>query len=143
MKEMTYQEIIDAYGHCIFSPVGKSMLPLIKEGIDTVKLVKMSHPLKKYDVILYQRADGHYILHRIVSVHDQGLDLMGDNQWTIEKNVQLSQVIAILEGVYHKEKYIPVSSLSYRLYVKRHMWFSWLRRILYFIKRVFSKIFKK
>ena len=143
MKEMTYQEIIDLYGECIFAPVGKSMLPLIREGLDTVRLIKVNRPFKKYDVILYQRANGQFVLHRIVRVHQQGLDLMGDNQWSIERDVDPKQVIALMSGIYRQEKYIPCTSLPYRLYARRRVCFRWGRKFIYVIKRFGKKILKK
>lgn len=143
VHKMTYQEIIDTYGECIFSPVGTSMLPLIKEGTDTVKLVKIYRPLKKYDVILYKRIDGHYVLHRIVKVHRNTFDMIGDNQWSIEKDIQPQQIVALLEGIYHNEKYISVEALSYKFYVRRRILFRWIHRILYRLKVMLKKCRKK
>lgn len=139
MKKMTYQEIIDTYEECIFSPVGNSMLPLIQEGLDTVQLIKVSRKLKKNDVILYLRADGRYVLHRIVRVHKNGFDLLGDNQVAIERNVQQSQVIALLVGIYKKEKYLPTTSFLYRFYVKKQFWVRVMRSIKISIKKCIKK----
>lgn len=143
MQKMTYKDIIEAQGQCIFSPVGKSMLPLIKEGIDTVKLVKISRPLMKYDVILYLRDNGQYVLHRIIRVHGQGFDLVGDNQFAVEKNVKHEQVIALLDGVYKGEKYISTTSFTYLVYLKRTVWFRFIRKFISRIKRLIKKIFIK
>lgn len=141
MKEMSYQKIIDTYGECIFSPVGSSMLPLIREGLDTVKLIKPVAPIKKYDVILYLRKDGHYVLHRVVDIRDNGLSLLGDNQWNIETDIQPNQVIAILAGVYRREKYMSVQSFRYRLYVCRRSATKPIRKLIYICKKVLKKFF--
>ena len=49
-----------------FAPKGRSMLPMIREGRDTVTLCAVDRPLKKYDIGFYRRRDGQYVLHRIV-----------------------------------------------------------------------------
>ena len=40
------------------------MLPMLREGKDSVVLSKISEPLRKYDVVLYQRRNGQYVLIR-------------------------------------------------------------------------------
>ncbi|HNZ50643.1 MAG TPA: S24/S26 family peptidase, partial [Bacilli bacterium] len=94
MNGMTYQEIIDKYGGFVYYPVGTSMLPLIREGLDSVKLVAINDNIKKYDVLLYKRNNHQFVLHRVVKVHHDSYDFMGDNQWVIEKNIKRSQIIA-------------------------------------------------
>ena len=49
-----------------FSPKGVSMLPFIREGKDSVVISPVTEGLKKYDVVLYKRDSGQYVLHRIV-----------------------------------------------------------------------------
>ena len=51
-----------------FSPRGISMLPMLRQGKDSVILSPLPENLRKYDIPLYQREDGKYILHRIVEV---------------------------------------------------------------------------
>ena len=63
-----------------FSPKGISMLPMLRQGKDTVTLSPIVGKLKKYDLPLYQRQDGKYVLHRIVKVKDGFFTMAGDNQ---------------------------------------------------------------
>ena len=44
---------------------GGSMSPFLAHGRDTGCLSKVDRPLKRGDMILYQRDSGKYILHRI------------------------------------------------------------------------------
>ena len=46
---------------------GTSMLPMLTPQRDTVYLEKCTQALKSGDVILYRRATGEFILHRIIS----------------------------------------------------------------------------
>ena len=49
-----------------FSPRGVSMLPMLRQERDTIELSPIVGRLKKYDLPLYQRESGQYVLHRIV-----------------------------------------------------------------------------
>ena len=47
------------------------MLPLLREGVDSVML-SLAEEIKKYDMVLYQRDDGQFVLHRVVGIEDSG-----------------------------------------------------------------------
>ena len=49
-----------------FSPRGVSMLPMLRQGRDSVVLSPAPKQLRKYDLPLYRRDDGSYVLHRVV-----------------------------------------------------------------------------
>lgn len=59
---------------------GSSMVPFFREG-DTVYLDSVPQKLHIGDIVLYTRASGDYILHRIVSVSSNGkFAVLGDAQ---------------------------------------------------------------
>ena len=59
---------------------GSSMVPFFREG-DTVYLDSVPPKLHVGDIVLYTRASGDYILHRIVSVSSNGrFTILGDAQ---------------------------------------------------------------
>ena len=58
------------YGYGLFQTVGDSMEPLLHNRISTVLIEIPKSPLKKYDVALYRRPRGEYVLHRVVKVLD-------------------------------------------------------------------------
>ncbi|MBQ8907237.1 MAG: S24/S26 family peptidase [Clostridia bacterium] len=116
-------------------PMGRSMLPLLKEGRDSVMLVAPS--LKKWekgDMLLYRRTDGAFVLHRVVAVAADGsLTMRGDSQYYDEKGVLPSQVIALVCGFYQKGHYRDCdSSLPYRFYL-------WRRAVSYPFRRFFVR----
>jgi len=139
MKEMTYQEIIDKMGGFIYYPVGTSMLPLIRESLDSVKLIAIHRPIKKYDVVLYKRDNDKYILHRVVKTHHNCFDMIGDNQLAIEKNITREQIIAILDGIYQQDKFVSIHSFHYKLYVRSRFWVRLWRKFLNRMRRCFRK----
>ncbi len=123
-----------------FTPRGTSMLPMILGGRDQVVLAPITAPLKKYDLPLYQRKSGQYVLHRIVEA-GQTYTCIGDNQFAYEPGVAREQMLAVVVGFVRKGKTWSVDSLAYRMYCRlwhcsrglRHFWIrgvSWLRRHL-------------
>lgn len=100
-----------------FSPRGISMLPMLRQGIDTVVLSPLPEKLKKYDLPLYQRDDGKYILHRIVKVSDT-YTCIGDNQFELEPGVRHDQMIALVTGFTRGDKEHHVTEPMYQLYCR-------------------------
>ena len=107
----------------VIGPKGTSMLPLIRQGTDFVELSPLPEKLKKYDLPLYQRPSGQYVLHRIVRAGET-YTCIGDNQLVLEKNVSHEWMIALVTAVYRGEKRVPVKAFSYKLYSR--LW-HWLR----------------
>ena len=98
-----------------FSPHGISMLPMLRQGKDKVVLSPVTGCLKKYDLPLYQRDNGNYVLHRIVAVGDT-YTCVGDNQYELERGVRQDQLIAVVTAFVRDGKEIPVTAIGYRLY---------------------------
>lgn len=98
---------------------GNSMSPLWHHLQNSVVLTKCDpQKLKKGDVPLYRRADGHYVLHRIVMVHDDCFDLAGDAQTQIEYGLEKFRVIAVTKAFYKNEKLVDCSDFRYKTYEK-------------------------
>lgn len=126
-----------------FSPRGISMLPMLRQGIDSVVLSPLPERLKKYDLPLYQRDDGKYILHRIVKAGET-YTCIGDNQFEFEPNVRHDQMIAVVTAFYRGDEFHSVTETAYRVYCRfwhysrglRHFW----RRAKGWIRRHIKKI---
>ncbi len=146
-SSISYRDIMENNDFYIATPVGTSMMPLIRERIDTVKLVKPKEKLEKYDVILYERPNKVYVLHRIIKIKqkkDEDLYVLcGDNQVILEKYVKKEQVIAVMEGYFRGERYIPKEDNDYKKYVKRRVRSRKWRKLRTLLSRVYHKIFKK
>ena len=98
-----------------FSPRGISMLPMLHQGVDTVTLSPLPDMLRKYDLPLYRRDDGHFVLHRIVRAGDT-YTCCGDNQYVYESGLRRDQMLALVTAFTHKGKTVPVTHPGYRLY---------------------------
>lgn len=130
-----------AQGHTVrFSPRGVSMLPMLRQGIDSVVFSPLPEKLKKYDLPLYQRDNGHYVLHRIVEA-GKTYTCVGDNQFELEHGLRRDQMIALVTEFYREGRKYSVNGFGYRIYCRfwhysrpiRHFWrrgIGWLRRHL-------------
>jgi len=120
MNKSTFEEIIEKDGKLIYTNSGDSMMPLIKEGRDLIIIKKASGRLKKYDVPLYKRDTGQYVLHRIIKVRQDDYVICGDNRVNKEYGITDRHIIGVLTAVVRKGREISVSDWRYRIYV--HLW---------------------
>ena len=109
-----FRERLDKGQTVRFMPRGISMLPMLRQGIDSVVLSPLPEKLKKYDLPLYQRPNGKYILHRIVDVGDT-YTCLGDNQYKKEFGVEHPWMIGVVTAFYRGEKYHSVNELGYQI----------------------------
>ena len=137
MNNISYRELLETKDYYIATPIGTSMMPLIRARIDTVKLVKPNRELKKYDVILYQRKDNTYVLHRIIKVKKNSYVLCGDNQFTKEYNVTFDMVIGVMDGFFRGEEYISNDNIEYIKYYKKRVRNRIFRKFKYYLKKIF------
>ena len=72
---------------------GNSMKPLLRDRVSSVRLTRPDD-LKKGDIVLFLRGDGHYVLHRILCSHGGLYDIVGDNQTVPDRNIPEENVIA-------------------------------------------------
>ncbi|MBP3362174.1 MAG: S24/S26 family peptidase [Clostridia bacterium] len=129
------QEQLRAGGSFCFGPKGVSMLPLIHQGKDTVMIAPISGKLKKYDIPLYRRANGQFVLHRVVAVRKDGYVMCGDNQYVREYGVKDEQLIGVLAEIRTPEKIIKVTDAEYKKYCKKRVRRQFVRGKLSVLKR--------
>ncbi len=138
MNRLSYEEILNRDGKYIFTPVGTSMLPLLRQHRDTVLVEKKIKRLKKYDVALYKRKNGEYVLHRIMKVGENDYTFCGDNHTTLEKGVKEEQVLGVMTAFWRDEKKIETTAFSYKLYTKIWCLSLNLRKVMLVVKRIFK-----
>ena len=135
------REVIDSDGEFRLYPRGTSMLPLLRQGVDSVALVKAGKT-KRGDLLFYQRQSGQYVLHRVVSVRRDGtLWFSGDNHMTVEKGIEQGQIIASTTAVFRGEKRKECTAFGMRVYAKM-MTFALSKGSLLFLRRA-RRLFKK
>ena len=115
-----FEDVIERDGRLIYTNVGDSMRPLIRQDRDILIIEKPQGRLKKYDVPLYRRDNGQYVLHRVLKVRPNDYVICGDNRYTKEYGITDRHIIGILTAVVRDGKEISVTDWKYRLYV--HVW---------------------
>ena len=128
MYKSSIEEELNSKGELVYTNVGDSMSPLIRPEGDIIIIKKCSGRLKKYDIPLYKRANGKYILHRVMKVRKDGTYIMcGDNRWRREKGIKDENVLGILSSVVRNGKENDLCGFRYSLYL-----FFWCR--LYYLR---------
>ena len=117
-NEKNIEKALKDNGFLVCPVVGDSMLPMLNQTRDLVKLVPVNGILKKYDLPLYRRPDGTLVLHRIIEVRKNYYIICGDNRKNPEK-VPHGWVIAVTEGYYKDGTYIPCTDPGYIEYVEK------------------------
>lgn len=120
MTNSSFEEQLARTGKLIYTNKGDSMMPLIKQDRDLLIIEPVHGRLKKYDVPLYRRDSGQYVLHRILKVRKDDYVICGDNRWCKEYGITDRHIIGVLTGIVRSGKEISVNDWKYRLYV--HVW---------------------
>lgn len=81
---------------------GNSMSPFLIHGRDTVYLSRLTRPVRRGDILLYQRRNGAYILHRVWKVEKDSYTMVGDAQVELEPGIRDDQIIAIVTAADRK-----------------------------------------
>lgn len=117
---MSLEELIAVRGYIVYSNVGVSMMPLLRQRRDIIE-IKKKEPGRchKYDVVLYKRGEK-YILHRILRVNPDGYLIAGDHNTFVETDVTDDMILGIMTRVIRNGKSITLGNPFYRFYV--HLW---------------------
>lgn len=121
---------------------GSSMSPFLIHERDYIYFEKPKRPLKKGDMVFYQRRSGQYVMHRICKVRKDGLyDIIGDNQMVIEPGIRRDQIFALITKVKRKGKMLEPGDFWWVFFEK--VWIRCIRlrpaifRAYSLLKRIF------
>jgi len=107
---------------------GISMMPLLRQGVDSVVLVSPDN-IKKYDIVMYRRDNGDMVMHRIVKMKSNQLTMCGDNHFELEKGIRPEQVLAKVKGIYRGEEYVDIeNNKRYKKYLKKLPFIRWKKK---------------
>ena len=119
-EQSSLEEQLRIHGRIIYMNKGNSMMPLIKQGRDVLIIERCDGRLKKYDIPLYKRESGQYVLPRILKVKEDSYVLCGDNRAEREYGVRDSQILGVLTGIIRDGRELSLNTLRYRIYT--HLW---------------------
>lgn len=135
-----FEDIIERNGRLIYTCIGDSMRPLIRQDKDLLIIEKTYGRLKKYAVPLYKRDNGQYVLHRILKVRNDDYVICGDNRYRKEYGITDQHIIGVLAAVVRDGEEISTTDWRYLLYV--HLWcdFFPIRAFILKVKSISQRI---
>ena len=128
---LSFEEELERSGKLVYTNVGVSMRPLIKQDRDIIIISKPEGRLKKYDVPLYKRGD-QYVLHRVVKVCEDSYVILGDNCLRKEYGIKEEQILGVLTSLVRNGKEVDLNGFGYRFYSRA--WY-----FLYPVRVIFMK----
>ena len=123
---------LETGGKANLAVTGSSMLPMLRQGRDSVILVPAKEGLRVGDIALYEPREGKYVLHRVMKLTPEGYLFCGDNQAVYEP-VAREKIIARVDGYVRHGKQHSLSSFGYLLYK-----FIWVR--LFFLRKYYIRL---
>lgn len=128
-------------GFANLTVTGCSMHPLLRNRRDSVVLVPIIGQPRKGDIILYRRASGQYVLHRIVAIENSQYICSGDNQAMREPVTQM-QMLAVVNGFTRRGKTYSINHPGYRVYTWMWVELFSLRKYYLFVRRRCARLFR-
>lgn len=110
---------------------GVSMLPVLRQGKDSVEISPLPEKLKKYDLPVYQYPSGKYVMHRVVKVEEDHYLCLGDNTYSYE-HITPDMLIAVVSAIKRGDKRISVDAPAYRFY-------SWVWVAIFPLRRLLKR----
>lgn len=118
---------------------GGSMTPFLIHQRDYIYFSKPDSPIRRGDMVFYQRDTGQFVMHRVCKVcKGQGAngentyDIIGDAQFDIEHGIRRDQIFARVNHVQRKGKMIYPGDFWWEFFEK-----VWIRVIPF--RRLFVK----
>lgn len=142
MNNSTFEDEIKRTGRIIYTNVGDSMMPLIKQGRDVLVISTVNGRLKRYEIPLYKRDSGQYVLHRILKVRKNDYVICGDNRCNKEYGITDRHIIGVLSGIIRDGREIHMTDIKCRIYA--HLWCDLfpVRILIIRIRQIFKRRLK-
>lgn len=137
------EEQLDKRGFLCYTNKGVSMMPLLRQDKDVMVIYKQVEDFKKNDAVLFKRANGQYVLHRITKVLSDGhFYIVGDNCIRGEV-VPQAQILGVLKEVKRGKKVVSVDDFWYKVYVFFVPAHRLCLRVRQPCRRVLAKVYRK
>ena len=108
------EALLATHGFYAATVHGDSMMPLLHNHRDTV-YVEPSDVCRPLDVVLYRRANGQLVLHRLLSRNGNVCTVCGDNDF-VRETIDVSQILGVMTAFTRNGRTVYVTSRRYRLY---------------------------
>lgn len=116
-ERLSFEDYLEKNEKLIYSNVGTSMMPLLRQGKDLFVITKRgSERFKAGDVVLYRRPPDSYVLHRIIKVRKNDYVIIGDNCIRKEYGIKDKDILGSMTGYVRNGREHSISEKGYRAY---------------------------
>ena len=141
----SFERELDESGRLVYTNVGVSMMPLIRENRDVMVIEKTTSAPKKLQAVLYRRngveGRGKYVVHRIVRENKDGTYFIVGDNCTEGETVEKADILGVLTALMRGGKQVDFDSLRYKAYL--YLWCAPYRArfLILRIKRGLNELF--
>lgn len=111
------REQLSENGQAFVRVTGISMWPLLHHLRDGVILTP-PRPLRTGDIVLFDRRNGRYALHRVIRVEPDGFTMAGDHQWSLERHLPFEQVVGVAQSIVRSGRRISCDNIWMKMYAR-------------------------
>lgn len=116
---------------------GSSMAPFLIHERDSICFRQPERPLRKGEMVFYQRDNGQFVMHRICNVKPEGYYIVGDAQTVIEGPIREDQIFAVITKVKRKGKWNEPGDFWWEFF--EHVWIHMIPMRRYIMK-IYAKV---
>lgn len=111
------RQALSDHGQAFVRVTGVSMLPLLHHLRDGVVLVPCQ-TVRSGDIVLFDRKNGRYALHRVIRTGKNGFTMAGDNQWHLEKDLPYDQIVGVVSCIIRGGRSISCENFALKMYAR-------------------------
>lgn len=109
--------LLDGAGEAVITVTGSSMSPLLRDGKDRVLLKKyMPGTVKKNQIVFYETASGHPVLHRVIKIDSEGKITANGDALLRTEIIEEKQIFAVVACIYKADRDRPISDKTLEFY---------------------------
>lgn len=121
---------------------GYSMSPTLRHGKDRVFLVSpVNMKIRRLDIVLFQRKDGKYLLHRIIRCKSKNYYVLNGDAQTWTEEIDRGQIKAVVKAIDRSGRIIDSNSPIYSFYAFLWVLLKPVRGIGIYIYHLIGKYF--
>lgn len=138
MEYSSFEKELAENGKLVYTNVGVSMMPLIREKRDVILMERLDDAPKRFDVVLFRRdgieGRGHYVLHRVLRVRRDGRFLIAGDHDASGEIVEKDHILGRMTSLLRDGKPYRFSGFRYWCYL--HLWCAPYRLRFFFLRAV-------
>ncbi|MBR3494224.1 MAG: S24/S26 family peptidase [Clostridia bacterium] len=104
-------------GQAYVRVTGTSMQPLLRHLRDGV-IIEPPGRIRPGDIVLFDRRNGRYALHRVIRIQGDRFTMAGDNQWYLDRDLPLNQVVGVVRWVDRGGRKISCEKFFMKMYAR-------------------------